>query len=402
METIIAISNTPLNQLIKKIANSGNIKTKTFINNIAEAVKDISDLKMLIGIGQEITNRLRTFATDPIVMDELTPKENQIKLEDSQSQNIFISVPEDRLEQYSGVLTMILTQLIRTLERRPEKHTPEGADFPPVLLMLDEFPRLGKIDVITSAVSTLRSKGVTVAIFCQSLAQLDLIYGEETRRIILNNCPYKAILGATDVASQEYFSEAVGTKIKPIQSISKNYDSDMKVSGYSHQISESRERIIQPHEFATLKDIVLLTPEGWGSIEKMPYYAKTQYFTKTVQQKNNNIIWEARKMLNTDETIKKSIERVEQLENQAKSKEKKENEIKKAIDKNRQRIVGEFFEKYFPEVLQFQPHQTAVENQVEFAPLENFLSALAADKECVARIKEIAAKQTSPDGQQEL
>ncbi|MCL2198868.1 MAG: hypothetical protein FWB80_08090 [Defluviitaleaceae bacterium] len=38
------------------------------------------------------------------------------------------------------------------------------------------------------------------------------------------------------------------------------------------QFNESREPLIHPHEFATLKDIVLLTPEGFCRVNKVFYY----------------------------------------------------------------------------------------------------------------------------------
>lgn len=46
----------------------------------------------------------------------------------------------------------------------------------------------------------------------QSLAQLDSIYGKDTRKIITNNCNYKVVLKATEVETQEYFSKLVGTE----------------------------------------------------------------------------------------------------------------------------------------------------------------------------------------------
>ena len=37
----------------------------------------------------------------------------------------------------------------------------------------------------------------------QSLAQLDKLYGEKERQIILDNCSYKVILGANDPETQK-------------------------------------------------------------------------------------------------------------------------------------------------------------------------------------------------------
>ena len=40
-------------------------------------------------------------------------------------------------------------------------------------------------------------------------------------------------------------------------------------------LSIVREPIIFPHELATLKDILLITPEGFCRVEKVPYYSDT-------------------------------------------------------------------------------------------------------------------------------
>ena len=65
--------------------------------------------------------------------------------------------------------------------------------------------------MLPNAVSTLRSKGVTICLLVQSLAQLDKIYGKESRQIIADNCQYKAILGVTDPENQKTISDMIGT-----------------------------------------------------------------------------------------------------------------------------------------------------------------------------------------------
>ena len=49
-------------------------------------------------------------------------------------------------------------------------------------------------------------------------------------------------------------------------------DSDKENKTYVMQFNETTEPMVKPHEFATLKDIVLLTPEGYCRVEKAPYY----------------------------------------------------------------------------------------------------------------------------------
>lgn len=82
----------------------------------------------------------------------------------------------------------MLNQLINTLEARPAR-TYGKYELPPLLIMLDEFPRLGKIPDIQQGLSTLRSRGVTFALCIQSLAQLDEIYGENVRKSFATTVP---------------------------------------------------------------------------------------------------------------------------------------------------------------------------------------------------------------------
>lgn len=147
--------------------------------------------------------------------------------------------------------------------------------------------------MIPNAVSTLRSKGVTICLLVQSLAQLDKIYGKESRQIIADNCQYKAILSVTDPENQKTISDMIGTINVRQNSINDSSSrslwehegsnfgenltfSDGQSRGMSRSISAGmsvvREPIIFPHELATLKDILLLTPEGFCRVDKLPYY----------------------------------------------------------------------------------------------------------------------------------
>jgi type IV secretion system protein VirD4 len=105
------------------------------------------------------------------------------------------------------------------------------------------------------------------------LAQLDLHYGKESKQVIADTCQYKAVLNVTDVESQEYFSKAVGTydKIRVIRSQQYDRFTHFKAGSSVTTMAEDKP-IIRPHEFATLEQIVLLTPFGAFRAYKRPYY----------------------------------------------------------------------------------------------------------------------------------
>lgn len=264
ISAVTRTASSSIKELINKIYESDDDLAKIFIAQLVDA-KD----ETISGIGTELMNKIMLFATDTQIMNALDPHTNRCispqMLENGE--DIFICIPEHKIEQWRSLLTLMCNQFLKHFEKRSE------IDSKPILFLLDEFARLGKIQTILNGLATLRSKKITIAILTQSLAQLDLIYGKESRQVICDNCNYKAILKATDADTQEYFSKLVGTYEKTKKSSSANfeqYTSLGKGTGMSKTTEEKR--IIKPEQFATLDRIVLLTPWGFCRATKKPYY----------------------------------------------------------------------------------------------------------------------------------
>jgi type IV secretion system protein VirD4 len=261
IDTIMVLQGTPVKQLIKQIYESESAQAKLFISQFVDM-----DIKTLSSIYAELSNRIMVFATDPDIQDCLSREKIITTMDIENGFDVFLLIPEDKLDQWKGLLSLIVNQFMKHFERRAE----DGAT--PVLFLLDEFPRLGKVEAV-NGLATLRSKKVIICILAQSLAQLDVIYGRGNRQVIADNCAYKAVLRATDAETQEYFSRLVGTMERVKKSKSLHYGRDV-VLPESTSLSETSEekRMIKPEDFATLKDIVLLTPDGCAIIKKAPYY----------------------------------------------------------------------------------------------------------------------------------
>jgi type IV secretion system protein VirD4 len=262
VETILTVQGTPVKQLIKQISESKNQEARLFISQFVDM-----DIKTLSSIYAELSNRIMVFATDPDIRDCLLWEQVITPMDLEQGYDVYLRIPEDKLDQWQGLLTLIVNQFMKHFERRSE----EGAV--PVLFLLDEFPRLGRVEAV-KGLATLRSKKIVICIIAQSLAQLDVTYGKGNRQVIADNCPYKAVLRATDAETQEYFSRLVGTTERTKKSSSRHYqgqDTDLIQSTSFSETSEEK-RLIKPEDFAILKDIVLLTPYGYSLIKKTPYY----------------------------------------------------------------------------------------------------------------------------------
>ena len=261
LDTIRAIQSTAPKDLIQEILQSDTQDARYCVNSLV----DIAD-KTLAGIMSELSRHVVVFVTDKYLISALSYEENihPHDLEDGKS--IFVQVPEHLLNQWKPLLTMMVNQFVRYFEQRENTDTP-------LLFLLDEFPRLGKIEAMTNALATLRSRNVTICLLIQSLAQLDDIYGHDKRRVITDNCAYQAILSANDAETQESFSKLIGTWDRPKKSYGKNLDILGLIGGIHEGTFFEKSPIIKPEELRQLgKDVIVLTPYGYCRVEKAPYY----------------------------------------------------------------------------------------------------------------------------------
>jgi type IV secretion system protein VirD4 len=260
IDVMNTVQHTPVLELLAGIRESGMETARLFVNQFAGM-----DVKTISGVFAELSNHIMVFATDQAVRASLSKPRSQTvtPFDLEKGFDIFLQIPEDKLDQWKPLVSMMVNQFLKHFERRPD------SEAEPVLFLLDEFPRLGKMEVI-NGLATLRSKKITICLIVQSLAQLEAIYGRDQRKIIVDNCAYKAILSATDAETQEYFSRLVGTYERARVSSSRSFEGEdtEDVKGSSRTEAAETVRIIKPERFATLTDIVLLTPYGFCRAQK--------------------------------------------------------------------------------------------------------------------------------------
>lgn len=266
-EIIVQVMSLTTTELCTELRKSEDIRIKDLLGEMAEMKAET-----IACVDRGLRNKLMLFATDPFISHALRGEREGAKYfswDDLDDYDIFLCIPENRIRQWGPMIILMLTQLIRHLEQRPNKHSTQGESTDQVLLLLDEIPRFGKLEMIADAISTLRNKKVTISLLIQSLAQLDKLYGEQDRRIICENCQYKVILQAGDAETQEYISCLIGKHIRSVYGCSQQLALDLECRGYNVQLNEVQESMVQPHELATLDDILLLSPHDFFRVEKL-------------------------------------------------------------------------------------------------------------------------------------
>lgn len=261
-DTMIAIKSQSPKSLVAEIMESENKDAIIYMSTFA----DMAD-ETLSGVFTEVSINITPFATNKDLIRALGNTTDAITPNDLESgSDVFICIEEHKLEQWKSLLTMIVNQFCKFFEQRKNDNTD------PILFMLDEFPRLGKIESVSTGLATLRSKKIEIMLYVQSKNQLDVIYGEKQAGSICDNCTYKAILKASEPATQKWCSDLVGTYDKQKKSSSTNTDNFGIGSGSGVSTTTEEKRIMKPEEFAYMQDVVCIFPSGYSRITKIKYW----------------------------------------------------------------------------------------------------------------------------------
>lgn len=229
---------------------------------LAATLQEIHKALMLFATNENITATLQRGGSSPQTLE---------------NSSLYVVVSDEKLELYAPLLRLITVQTLGYLSAR------ENGTQPKILCALDEFASLGKLDILP-ALRKLRKKNVRIMALTQSLADLDLIYGEKQRRAMLENFEYKAILGCGDVDTMKYFSDLAGEKFVKKTTINKKiytdtglFESETELNTRGESISEQLVKELPPEELRTLaarRQLILIFPEGVLRLKKYFYFDK--------------------------------------------------------------------------------------------------------------------------------
>ena len=118
---------------------------------------------------------------------------------------LYLVVPPSDISRTKPLIRLILNQIGRRLT---EELTP-STNRHRVLLMLDEFPALGRLDFFESALAFTAGYGLKSFLIAQSLNQIEKAYGPNNA--ILDNCHVRVSFATNDERTAKRVSDALGT-----------------------------------------------------------------------------------------------------------------------------------------------------------------------------------------------
>ena len=118
---------------------------------------------------------------------------------------LYLVVPPSDINRTKPLIRLILNQIGRRLT---EELTNSGTRHR-LLLMLDEFPALGRLDFFESALAFMAGYGLKGFLIAQSLNQIERAYGPNNA--ILDNCHVRVSFATNDERTAKRVSDALGT-----------------------------------------------------------------------------------------------------------------------------------------------------------------------------------------------
>ena len=122
--------------------------------------------------------------------------------------SLYLVVPPSDISRTEPLIRLILNQIGRRLTE-----SLDGSDgiarLHKLLLMLDEFPALGRLDFFESALAFMAGYDLRAFLIAQSLNQVDKAYGPN--HSILDNCHVRVAFATNDERTAKRISEALGT-----------------------------------------------------------------------------------------------------------------------------------------------------------------------------------------------
>ena len=246
------------------------IKSKNEDVSLLASVGNDAEDKTIKNIFSTLRTNLQIYASDKNIQratrkSDWTPKTLEEKA------TIYIKIADGNVEQYSGILRVIISQTLRYLTTRKDRRQPA------ILMLLDELAQLGKVHGLRKAMGTLASRNVHIVPMLQSLSDLDVNYSKDERKVMLDNCRYIAILGISDGDTREYFSKLAGTH----KIWQKSYNNGGLIGlNKGDTDSQVEERIFKPEEFGQIREdkkVILFGFRKAMRLDKLFYYESPKY-----------------------------------------------------------------------------------------------------------------------------
>ena len=188
--------------------------------------------------------------------------------------SLYLVIPPADILVLAPLIKMLILQIVNLLTPEIDYTNQTGHKWR-MLMLLDEFPAIGKMESLETGIGYFAGYGMKMMIVLQSLDQLFKIYGDKNG--FLSNCQAQIFYTSNDKTTANYVSELLGKKtIQQFTQSNKSAGTIMKTQSESF----IGRNLLMPDEvgrFPTDKIIVKLSGRNPVKADKIVYFLEPQY-----------------------------------------------------------------------------------------------------------------------------
>ena len=232
---------------------------------------------------------------DPVIASATSASDWRIAdlIEGKRPCSLYLVIPPSDISRTKPLVRLILNQIGRRLtEDLPRK----GERRRKVLLMLDEFPALGRLDFFESALAFMAGYGMRAYLIAQSLNQIEKAYGPNNA--ILDNCHVRIAFATNDERTAKRISDALGTTTQ--QRAQRNYAGHRLAPWLSHVMvsaQETQRPLLTPGEVMQLpsdEELVMVSGARPLKAKKLRYFEDRNFTARVLPPPTNPFLPERR------------------------------------------------------------------------------------------------------------
>jgi type IV secretion system protein VirD4 len=185
--------------------------------------------------------------------------------------SIYLGVTPDNLDRMAPLLNLLFQQVVDLNTRELPEQNPKLNR--KVLLLLDEFPALGNVNVLAKSVAFIAGYGIRLLTVIQSPAQLRAIYGIDAARNFMTNHAVEVVFAPKEQDVANELSERIG--YDTVKARSRSGPKGLATRSTSETVSEHRRALMLPQELKLLpRSKALILASGLPPViaDKIVYY----------------------------------------------------------------------------------------------------------------------------------
>jgi type IV secretion system protein VirD4 len=193
--------------------------------------------------------------------------------------SLYLVIPPSDISRTKPLIRLVLNQIGRRLTERLEPRAGASAK---LLLLLDEFPALGRLDFFETALAFMAGYGIRAFLIAQSLNQIVKAYGENNS--ILDNCHVRVAFATNVERTARRISDALGTATE--QRAMRNYAGHRLAPWLAHVMvsrQETSRPLLTPGEVMQLppaEELVLVSGTPPIRANKLRYFEDRRFIAR--------------------------------------------------------------------------------------------------------------------------